>query len=593
MEEETEQFIESYKIRKKVVAFLKRFEWVILISLTVTSWVLGFIGFWIYFQEIEEVRTISDIAYVTFQLFTFESGFVDNHAPLILDIARFLAPFTLAYAAFIAFMWFIEQKYKLLKLKRFSDHTVIIGLGKSGIQLLKNMQKEDKKIVVVTKEELAPADRSDHMNTIFISKNIKDDGVLEQIRIGDAKYVMCMTDNEQENLSAGNLVSDFPSVKLPENKTKIFIQARPFLIEQLQDLDFDDKASNNYKIFGHKINYFSIYDRAARLIVQEYAPDKNFPSDFLKNSKIQAHILIAGFEALGQALLLQAGRLYHFANRNKLKATVIYNHIEEVEQFTKTYPEVEKVIDLNFFPLNEINKRNIHKKTELSKIHTIYICSIDETEAIEAYNKVSLLMPKTELVFCHENPDDFSERINRAKHFNLNDTVLKIDTIVKENIDKQAMLIHQSYQFEENSNNDEKSKKLKEMTRQEWKKLPERTKNQNRNQAEHIDIKLRAADCKANPETNIDMELLYDFESDRKMLEILAEVEHRRWNAEQHLNGWIQGERNNELKIHNNIVPYSILDESTKQYDRNAVINIPLLLSNIGLKVKKKAVKHD
>jgi FlaA1/EpsC-like NDP-sugar epimerase len=839
MEEVTGQFIESYKIRKKVLAFLKRYEWVILISLTVISWVTGYIGFWIYFKETGEVRSLTDIAYVTFQLFTFESGFIDGHAPLILDFARFLAPFTLAYAAFIAFMWIIEHRYKLIKLKWFKNHTVIIGLGKSGMQLLKNMQKDDEKIVVVTKEELAPADRPDHMNTVFIVKNIKDKGVLEQVRIGHAKYVMCMAVDEQENLANGNYVNDFTDLQKPENTTKIFIQTSPYLIEQLHALDYGDKASENINVFRNKVHYFSIYDRAARLIVEEYAPDKKYPDDFLENSKIQAHILIAGFGALGQAVLLQAGRLFHFANRNKLKATVIYNQSKEVERFTRMYPEVDKVIDLNFISFEETNRRNIRELTGNLKIHTIYICSVDETVAIEAYNKVSILLsktnwvlyhenreeinniqerifivgfgelgrsvlsqagslfrsdnklkatviykhndevklfketypeankvielneipfnetnkgnilekawnskkhtvficsadktetkevvdkvnklkpkpefvfcknnpddslksgkiqehilivgfkklgqaallqagrlfhfikgnklkatviyndiddkekfikdypeakkvidldfisfeetkkreirekireseihtiyicfaketeakevykkfkliiPNTELVFCHENPDDFTGRINRAEHFNLNDKVLKIDNIVKEKIDQQAMLIHQSYQFEENTNNDEKSKNLKKMTRREWKKLPEPIKNQNRSQAEHINIKLRAVGCKHEDDPDINLKKLYDFKTKdlKNKVELLAEMEHRRWNAEQLLNGWIVGERNNDLKIHNNIVSYSDLDESTKEYDRDAVTNIPVILAEIKKKVIPK-----
>jgi len=73
-----------------------------------------------------------------------------------------------------------------------------------------------------------------------------------------------------------------------------------------------------------------------------------------------------------------------------------------------------------------------------------------------------------------------------------------------------------------------------------------------------------------------------------ELVELLAEVEHRRWNAEQLLNGWIYGkERNNALKIHDNIVPYKKLSEPIKDYDRDAVINIPLILASVGLLVKK------
>ena len=589
MEEETEQFIESYNIKKRVLTFLKRYEWVLLISLTVISWVLGFIGFWIYFKEIGEVRTLTDIAYVTFQLFTFESGFIDGHAPVVLDIARFLAPFTLVYAAFTAFMWFINQQYKLLRLKKYKDHTIFLGLGKQGIQLLKNLQNTNEKIVVVTREELAPTDKPDHIDTIFITANINDIKVLKKIQLEYAKHVMCMADDEKQNLSTGIFISDYSKLNLPNNKTKIYIQTSPLLIEQLQELDFDDKASGNHNIFEHKVHFFNIYERAARLLIKKYSPDRF--AEFPKDSEVQAHILIAGFDAMGQALLLQAGKMFHFANRDKLKATVIHNNIEEVERFIKSYPGVVDVIDLDFIEQNDINKRNIYEKTGNSEIHMIFICVADDMVSVNVFNTLSLLILETNLVFCHEHSGGFSERIDRKNidHFSVYDETLNIDSIVKENIDKQAMIVHQSYMIKEDANVDEKINELKKLTHHEWNNLTERTKNANRNQADHINIKLRAAGCDTQP--IVQNEELYDFTTDMEMVEILAEVEHRRWNAEQLLNGWVYGEmRNNELKIHDNIVPYAELTDRIKQYDRDAVINIPVILAAVKLKIDKKGV---
>ncbi len=83
-----------------------------------------------------------------------------------------------------------------------------------------------------------------------------------------------------------------------------------------------------------------------------------------------------------------------------------------------------------------------------------------------------------------------------------------------------------------------------------------------------------------------DDEILSSFPDDEDMLELLAEMEHRRWNAEMLLNGWIYGEvRNEALKIHDNIIPYSKLEDPIKKYDREAVQNIPLILASVGLKV--------
>ena len=60
-----------------------------------------------------------------------------------------------------------------------------------------------------------------------------------------------------------------------------------------------------------------------------------------------------------------------------------------------------------------------------------------------------------------------------------------------------------------------------------------------------------------------------------KLLEYMAETEHRRWMAERIVSGWNQtkdGQRNNDLKIHTDIKPYTNLNEGTKMYDRGGFI---------------------
>jgi len=588
MEDETEAFIESYKIKKRVVNFIKRYDWILVISLTIFSWILGYIGYWVYFKETGVDKSITDIAYATFQLFVFDSGSIESHPPFILDIARFLSPFTLVYAAFIAFMWFINKQYKLVKLTWFKDHTIFMGIGKHGKQLLADLQRSNEKIVVVTKEEPIPGEIPNHPKTVLITQENRDNKLLDKIQIEHAKYVMCMDDGEHQNLSAGTFISDYLKLNSKGNNTKIFIQTSTSFIEQLRDLDFEDKASDNHKLFDHKVHFFSIYERAAHLIAKKYSPDKYV--NFLKESNTQAHILIAGFDDLGQALLLQVGKMFHFANRNRLKVSVIHNDKDKVDRFIKKYPGAEKVMDLNFIPQDEIDIRNIYEKTGNSEIHTIYICVADGIAAIEIYNTVNQFIVSSKIILCYENSDNFLERIVRENvyHFRVNEETINMKSIVKEDIDKQAMLVHQSYMLKEEDNNDNKIKELKKLTHQDWEKLTERTKNANRNQAEHIEFKLRAAGCIAKDDPNIDNNKLYDFNTDKKMLEILAEIEHRRWNAGQLLNGWIYGKkRNDQLQIHDNIIPYDDLKDPVKKYDRDAILNIPLILSV----VKKKVVK--
>lgn len=50
--------------------------------------------------------------------------------------------------------------------------------------------------------------------------------------------------------------------------------------------------------------------------------------------------------------------------------------------------------------------------------------------------------------------------------------------------------------------------------------------------------------------------------------EVLAEMEHERWMVERWVSGWRFGKRDNQHLRHNNLTPYSQLEESIKDYDR-------------------------
>lgn len=72
------------------------------------------------------------------------------------------------------------------------------------------------------------------------------------------------------------------------------------------------------------------------------------------------------------------------------------------------------------------------------------------------------------------------------------------------------------------------------------------------------------------------------------ILEVLAEAEHERWMQNKKENGWILGERDNELKHHPDMIPYQDLDELIKDYDRAAIRNIPSYLAEIGYELYRK-----
>ena len=73
---------------------------------------------------------------------------------------------------------------------------------------------------------------------------------------------------------------------------------------------------------------------------------------------------------------------------------------------------------------------------------------------------------------------------------------------------------------------------------------------------------------------------------DENSLELLAELEHRRWCRDRRDRGWVPGtQRDNERLVHPDLVPYRDLSEATKDKDRMPILDIPSLLAEVGLTI--------
>ena len=70
-----------------------------------------------------------------------------------------------------------------------------------------------------------------------------------------------------------------------------------------------------------------------------------------------------------------------------------------------------------------------------------------------------------------------------------------------------------------------------------------------------------------------------------ELVEFMAELEHEAWMQERLSRGWKLGERNAEKKTSPYLVPYDQLSEEIKDYDRDAIRNIPALVERSGMAV--------
>ncbi len=561
--------------------FFKKYEWYIVSSAVIISWLLGFIGFVQYFHLHETQVSIADTIYITIQLYTLESGFVDPPMPLILDIARFMAPFSLAMAAIMTILWFARNQFKIYRLSHIKKHIVLFGTDLTGSYLIRNIINSGKKVVVIgNRKDLSEEDLQNE-NIFFIEGKADDIELHKKARIEFSEKTFYAAQDNNINISAALLSAQYIENCISKTQVNGYTHISSLsTIEKLQNLDYFQKSIiDRNKASRLDIQFFNIYERAARIIMRDYSPDSYF--DLHSPDSEAANIFIAGLSHLGKSLILQLARMCHFGNLKKVRVIVWDKDVNILKEFLSEYPELDKILEIKY--ISDISADHngllIDKVQELPKM--IYLCSDDNTVSLNILSSLETyyISMKCNVVICHQQESDFLNNYKGKNifHFNLKEETLTLDSIAKSEIDLLARVIHNDYL------NEERKKKTHDpqmASHQEWENLNEPDRNQNRNQADHIWIKLRAID----PEYKTGSNNAPDFKNleNTETIEKLSEMEHLRWMAHKQLNGFKFGKvRDNDKKLHPNIIPYEELIEEDKQKDRDTIVNIPVLYQSL------------
>jgi len=118
-----------------------------------------------------------------------------------------------------------------------------------------------------------------------------------------------------------------------------------------------------------------------------------------------------------------------------------------------------------------------------------------------------------------------------------------------------------------------------------WDKLSDYLKESNLQQADDISNKLRTVGCTAVSVTGGKVAKM-KFTDDE--IEVMAEMEHARWNVERLLGGWKRGEKRDVVKkVSPYLVSWEELPEDVKELDRQTVRKIPQFLAKVGLEVMR------
>ncbi|AWV97672.1 NAD-binding protein [Arcticibacterium luteifluviistationis] len=511
-------------------------------------------------------------------LITFDGSVIDGKSNLQIDISRILG-LLLVLSAFI-YGFYIALEKQRIKLKRRlwrKDFYLISGLTEKSIRLAKNLANHSQVVLIYKNDETSQTNslvNNDKIITIHADSSSKR--ILKGAYAFDAKKTFLMDEDETQNIRTAQ---ELDSLSKTEKKT-------------INSLFVHVNKDENRKLLQQTLSYqtlikshiFNTEENTVRRLLLLYPPDRFHQNEGTETPAITCVNIIIGWEELSQQLVLAFLRQGHFTHDKKLKIIILCKDSEtEHTKFLNNYPlfdatlhEFKSIKQYTWGNIELIFKELPNSSYEWLKEDNSIITSIKKQNIINLYftfkNSIESsaildnILPKVNTLkktnncnlqaFYFYNFPDKSEENQTEEHFNKKapDVFLKcfgnyrdecsLDYLQNSNIDTLAKLINAKYSGIAIDQITLKENKTITTTAIEkaWLNCSEKDKSSSRQAADHLWVKLRLLwpliNWKFDPITFEPDGEVKNILYNKKNIQIFAEIEHRRWCAEQLLWGY-------------------------------------------------------
>ncbi len=562
--------VESNSLRQKWTFW----QWPVVWFLAVVALVLGVIGF----ARLPggESQSFADWLYLSLQLYVL-NGTVAGPMNWELHVARYLAPAVAAYTAVQALLTIFHEQLARLRLRFLRRHAVVCGLGRTGYMVATDFARRGVTVVVIEQDGesdwIAPAE---DLGALVLIGDAAEDVLLRQARVEEAAWLVLVCGEDGANVEIAIRAC---GVKQAADDSAQVLQCHMHIVDD--DLRALFKVHRVFTDTGDrfKVTLFNIYDTSARLLLQDHPLDREQigPED-----PRTVHLIVIGFGHMGESVVLQAARTGHFANGRRLRVTVTDQIAPQRRRsFFARNPQFDQVCDVAFVELGgddpEVFARVGAWCAEPDTLPTVVVCFDDDSRClsfalsllpgIRALGVPILLRMTTDGgLTALLDSDATRARLGGVVHpF----AVIQLDSDHGKSLisqpDSLAMAIHEDYVAQRRKEGETLDTNPALLP---WDELDEDLKDSKRQQADHVPVKLRALGMTAGSAIG---------EFTPEQVEILARMEHARWNADRFLAGWkfAPGPKNIDEKTSPHLVSWDGLREAIREYDREAVRNIP------------------
>lgn len=600
--------------------FIRRYWRGVLICLFFSGTLgLGWYSIDAYFTAKNDPRSFWEVMYFVAGLFFLETGEMDGAVSWQLLAARWLGAAVAFSAVAGALLVVFRDRIREARLYLWRGHVIICGLGRKGVRLVEEFHNDRWHVATIECDANNPnIARCRESGAITLVGDASDPELLARAGAVHARYVFVVTGDDGTNVAAALKLH---RLKQEHDRNSMIARAGRFLtrsaavimrklgmkrewmpksrittcVVHLVDLHLCE-LFKQHSLFQDdtdrlEVRVFNNYENAARMLLADHPLEGETPAERRKTP----HLMLLGFGKMGQSVALQAAKTGHYASGVPVNITVVDRDADRLgEVFMGRYGQFAQICNVEFMKTEIGSVQMIQQLKQYmddpDRRITLAVCLDDDRESLAAGmllatqlagNPIPIhvrLAEATGLAALFEDGDCTRGWLQYMRPFAMICQTCRIHTVVEDRLDTLAKAIHQAYV----ESNKGKSDATSNPALQPWDRLAPTFRDSNRQQADHIPVKLRAIGCRTAKED--DPEIAIELFSEEE-LELIARMEHERWNAERFLGGWTLGERDSATRKNPCLVSWEDLPPDIQEFDKIFVRNIPTFLKEVNLKV--------
>lgn len=573
--------------------FLHRHAWLVLSALIGVVILFGTWGFWEQLAGRDPHPTISEVLYLSLQLFSLESGAnVPGAVEWRLDVARFLGAFVMVAAAARALAMFFYDRFLLFLLSLFGhDHVIVCGLGSIGTRLVDELRKRGEWVVVVESDSSNEALKRCHeLGITVVVGDSTDEYTMRKVRLHRARALISVVGEDGRNVETAVLARQL-NLSRCDGPLRCIIHVADRELRIM--LAKTSLSADPHDAFD--LRYFDVFEICARVMLRE--------SQFLPAVRPAAdanrHLLVVGFGRLGETLVLRAARDADIEGDGAirdLRITVIDQHAPEKERrFRSLHPRIMSACSVNFIEM-ELHQPDFKAGAFLKDengdvdVSAVYVCLGDDSLGMLAALTMHELLRETTVPVIVRLSEEagFASALTTQLHrretadniraVGLLELSCNVDLVLDGAHEILARVIHQGY-VRHHLDLGETVAKNRSLVM--WEDLPEDLRESNRDRARHLEDHLAQVQCRMVPVLTDHPEILRFSE---KEIEVLARLEHERWRREH---------RHPSLDTHDH--GFDDLDKTrwedcpaeVQEFNRQMMAVMPLILAKADFEVRR------